>query len=148
MGREDIKALVNDKDWKTLYLADQLRVEKEAGNVFQDFHEGIIEFPPTYKYDLFSDDYDTSEKCRAPAWTDRVLWRRKALQGESLPCPGLVHWYGRSELKQSDHRPVLAVLDAEVLKVDEAKRGQIFEDSLSLVGPPDGSVMLKVMLFD
>lgn len=23
-------------------------------------------FAPTYKYDLFSDDYDTSEKCTAP----------------------------------------------------------------------------------
>jgi len=42
---------------------------------FQGFEEGNIEFAPTYKYDPFSDDYDTSEKCRSPAWTDRVLWK-------------------------------------------------------------------------
>lgn len=45
--------------------------------VFRGFIEGKITFPPTYKYDLFSDDYDTSEKMRIPAWTDRVLWRRR-----------------------------------------------------------------------
>ena len=44
--------------------------------VFKGFNEGPINFAPTYKYDLFSDDYDTSEKMRTPAWTDRVLWRR------------------------------------------------------------------------
>lgn len=51
--------------------------QQEGGNVFKNYQEGDITFPPTYKYDLFSDDYDTSEKCRAPAWTDRVLWKRR-----------------------------------------------------------------------
>lgn len=65
-----------------------------------------MNFAPTYKYDLFSEDYDTSEKCRVPAWTDRVLWRRRQLARDPPPgwSPGRVHWYGRSELKQSDHR--------------------------------------------
>ena len=46
--------------------------------VFQGFSEGLLDFAPTFKYDLFSDDYDTSEKARVPAWCDRVLWRRKS----------------------------------------------------------------------
>lgn len=45
--------------------------------VFRGFTEGNLDFAPTYKYDLFSEDYDTSEKCRTPAWTDRILWKRR-----------------------------------------------------------------------
>ena len=44
---------------------------------FRGFTEGRLTFAPTYKFDPFSDDYDTSEKMRIPAWTDRVLWRRR-----------------------------------------------------------------------
>jgi phosphatidylinositol-bisphosphatase len=61
------------------------QVQQEQGNVFKNFFEGDISFAPTYKYDLFSDDYDTSEKCRAPAWTDRVLWKRR----KQIPDTGI-----------------------------------------------------------
>jgi phosphatidylinositol-bisphosphatase len=61
------------------------QVQQEQGNVFKNFFEGDINFAPTYKYDLFSDDYDTSEKCRAPAWTDRVLWKRR----KQIPDTGI-----------------------------------------------------------
>lgn len=52
-------------------------MQQQQGNIFHDYLEGKINFPPTYKYDIFSDDYDTSEKSRQPAWTDRVLWKRQ-----------------------------------------------------------------------
>jgi hypothetical protein len=31
-----------------------------AGNVFQFYSEGLITFPPTYKYDVGTNYYDTS----------------------------------------------------------------------------------------
>ena len=39
--------------------------------VFQDFHEGRIKFKPTYKYDIGTDNYDTSPKLRIPSYTVR-----------------------------------------------------------------------------
>lgn len=145
MGREDVVAAVKNQDWQLLLSADQLKIEHLEGNVFEGFQEGDIGFPPTYKYDLFSDDYDTSEKCRVPAWTDRVLWRRRQLHKTPPPewSAGKVFWYGRAELKQSDHRPVLAIIDVEVLQVNKEKREVVFQEALKQLGPPDGSVLLQ-----
>lgn len=36
---------------------------------FEEYQEGPILFRPTYRYDVGTDDYDTSEKSRIPAWT-------------------------------------------------------------------------------
>ena len=125
--------------------------------MFHEFQEGVIAFPPTYKYDLFSDDYDTSEKARIPAWTDRILWRKRNFNSMSKdpndwplegrrPDAGVVYWYGRAELKQSDHRPVFGIFDVDILKLETNKREQIFEDALKGVGPADGSILLQVIL--
>ena len=45
---------------------------------------------------------------------------------------------------KSNHRPVLCVLDLDVLRVDAERRGRVFEEVVKSVGPTDGSVMLKV----
>lgn len=90
--------------------------------VFNGFNEGPLLFSPTYKYDTFrldkldlilykseflSDDYDTSEKCRSPAWTDRILWSSDFTTVELVQ-------YNRVELKTSDHRPVFALFRVHV----------------------------------
>lgn len=41
----------------------------DAGIVFAGYHEGPLLFRPTYRYDIGTDTYDTSEKMRVPAWT-------------------------------------------------------------------------------
>ena len=50
-------------------------------------------------------------------------------------------FYGRAELKQSDHRPVLAVLDVEARVVNPAKREDVVESLLERLGPSDGTVV-------
>lgn len=61
-----------------LYIRLQpILMQRCLQQVFRGFIEGNLDFAPTYKYDLFSEDYDTSEKCRTPAWTDRILWKRR-----------------------------------------------------------------------
>ncbi|CAH1403112.1 unnamed protein product [Nezara viridula] len=144
MDKEELKELLKENKLEYILQYDQLRVQKDAGNTFHNYNEGEITFPPTYKYDLFSDDYDTSEKCRAPAWTDRVLWKRRC-HTEDLPDdwnPGKLVFYGRAELKQSDHRPIIAVIDLDVHKVDEVKRMDIFKEVIKSSGPPDCTVVV------
>ena len=85
------------------------------GTAFGGFNEGTIKFAPTYKYDTGTNNYDTSEKHRAPAWCDRVLWK--------APDVTLLS-YGRHELLSSDHRPVSATFEVKVKKIIPPKHPQ------------------------
>ena len=55
--------------------------------VFQGYSEGKIMFQPTFKYDKGTNQFDSSFKCRPPAWTDRVLYNMAV---RSLPLFGKV----------------------------------------------------------
>nr|CAD7392934.1 unnamed protein product [Timema cristinae] len=149
MDKDEMKELIKKKDYDQILQHDQLNNQQEMGNVFKNFLEGDIFFAPTYKYDLFSDDYDTSEKCRAPAWTDRVLWkRRKQIPDTEDWNPGTLVHYGRAELKQSDHRPVIAIIDIDIFQVDDARRSRAFIDVVQDLGPPDATIVVHVEIFD
>lgn len=61
-----------------LRKADQCSQEMSLGRVFAGLQEGPLSFQPTYKFDKGVPgrmSYDSSEKRRVPAWTDRVLFR-------------------------------------------------------------------------
>lgn len=77
----------------------------------------------------------------------------KAVSNSMLPVdlpsdwnPGRLVHYGRAELKQSDHRPVIAVIDIEIFHVDESRRSQVFMEVIQDLGPPDATVVVQVWL--
>ncbi|XP_058152153.1 synaptojanin-1 isoform X10 [Dasypus novemcinctus] len=164
LPNEEVKELIRQQNWDSLIAGDQLINQKNAGQIFRGFLEGKMTFAPTYKYDLFSDDYDTSEKCRTPAWTDRVLWRRRkwpfdrsaedldllnaSFQDESKILytwtPGTLLHYGRAELKTSDHRPVIAMIDIDIFEVEAEERQNIYKEVIAVQGPPDGTVLVSI----
>nr|XP_050857592.1 synaptojanin-1 isoform X2 [Vespula vulgaris] len=145
MDKDEMKEMIKRNEIDQILQYDQLKVQQEQGNVFKNFLEGSITFPPTYKYDLFSDDYDTSEKCRQPAWTDRVLWKRRKQIPDIDWYPGKLIYYGRAELKQSDHRPVIAIIDVEVHRVEPQQREHVFKEVIEDLGPPDGTIIVKTV---
>ncbi|KAM5281721.1 synaptojanin-1 isoform 3-T3 [Ctenodactylus gundi] len=164
LPNEEVKELIRQQNWDSLIAGDQLINQKNAGQIFRGFLEGKVTFAPTYKYDLFSDDYDTSEKCRTPAWTDRVLWRRRkwpfdrsaedldllnaSFQDESKILytwtPGTLLHYGRAELKTSDHRPVVALIDIDIFEVEAEERQNIYKEVIGVQGPPDGTILVSI----
>jgi len=66
------------------------------------YREGLIGFPPTYKYLPGSDEFNSN---RCPAWCDRILYKT----GSALSLE-LLEYDSCSELRNtSDHKPVTAL---------------------------------------
>jgi hypothetical protein len=87
LDNETVRALVAAGDLQTLLLSDQvcqryvglplrpnqvikqLKQAMASGVAFTEYDEAPILFDPTYRYNVGTDLYDTSEKMRIPAWT-------------------------------------------------------------------------------
>lgn len=89
-----------------LLANDQLRRQQALGLAFVGFEEAEIQFKPTYKFDAESDTYDTSEKQRVPAYTDRILYKSRRKDAVQV-----LQYDACSEVRTSDHRPVFALLE-------------------------------------
>lgn len=116
LGREVAMELVKKRDLERLYENDQLNLQMVAGLAFPFYSESRIKFLPTYRFDVGKDEYDSSEKQRIPAWTDRILRKGSNIQQQS---------YSSAPLKFSDHRPVYATFRCIVNIVDEPLRDRI-----------------------
>ncbi|CAD0018039.1 unnamed protein product [Aureobasidium pullulans] len=109
MANEKTRQLVKMGDLEKLYENDQ---------TFPYYNEARITFLPTYKYDVGTDEYDSSDKARIPAWCDRVLTKGHNLRQ--------IH-YNTAPLKFSDHRPVYATFQCTITVIDEKKKQDISE---------------------
>jgi WD40 repeat protein len=130
MSRDTVVTAVKHNNLAKLLDRDQLLVarRRNPGLRLRAFEELPITFAPTYKYDVGTDNYDTSEKRRSPAWCDRILTRGRG-RIQQLD-------YKRHEVRVSDHRPVSGRFRLWVKKIDPKKRAmtwmrtqQSFEDT-------------------
>ncbi|GIL84443.1 hypothetical protein Vretifemale_13061, partial [Volvox reticuliferus] len=103
----DFTALVTEVQqgaFAKLLEVDQLRREIAAKRAFLGFHEGPINFEPSFKM-LRRRGHEYNPQ-RSPAYCDRILYR------SNLPLKQIrvVSYFSPSEIATSDHKPVGAVL--------------------------------------
>ncbi|KAK1599459.1 endonuclease/Exonuclease/phosphatase [Colletotrichum navitas] len=122
MSRDTVVIAVKQNNLAKLLERDQLLVAKRRNPAFKlrAFEEMPITFAPTYKYDVGTDNYDTSEKKRAPAWCDRLLYRG----GGRIKQID----YKRHEVRVSDHRPVTGRFKFTVKKIQPKARAMAWMD--------------------
>ncbi|KAM3611929.1 uncharacterized protein V6R79_026048 [Siganus canaliculatus] len=140
-----VKTSIDNNKYQLLWEKDQLNTAKDSETVLEGFQEGPLKFPPTYKFDVGTDTYDTSGKKRKPAWTDRILWRLRATApanaalgaGKRGSVSGLTsgtkvtqHCYrSHMEYTVSDHKPVSSIFTLQFpYKVDVPLVTIIVED--------------------
>ncbi|KAF3165290.1 hypothetical protein TWF106_000605 [Orbilia oligospora] len=117
--RDSVINTIKHDGYEKLLERDQLLMERKRNPGFRlrSFNEAPITFPPTYKYDVGTDTYDTSEKKRMPSWCDRILYRGLGRIRQTD--------YRRHEVHTSDHRPVSAVFQLRVKTVNKRKREEV-----------------------
>uniref|UniRef100_H3GU32 Inositol polyphosphate-related phosphatase domain-containing protein n=1 Tax=Phytophthora ramorum TaxID=164328 RepID=H3GU32_PHYRM len=122
---------------------DQLTIERLRGNVLKGFEEGALSFPPTYKFQAGTSEYEKrpEKKLRAPAWCDRVLWRAK-----SPPDVKLRSYNSVPALDLSDHKPVHAFFDVQVKYQVESKKTEVIRDIMMQLDKWENENMPKVRL--
>ncbi|XP_062097540.1 type IV inositol polyphosphate 5-phosphatase 11 [Humulus lupulus] len=99
--------LIRKDHHKLLMSKDQLLQEAERGHIFDGYCEGTLTFKPTYKYNVGTNNYDTSHKVRVPSWTDRILFKIEDMN----QMGATLHSYeSMDDIYGSDHKPVKAHL--------------------------------------
>lgn len=118
---------ISKGEWDVLRLKDQLLIEKTRNNIFSGFEEGILNFPPTYKYQPGTDLYEArpDRKLRAPAWCDRILWKTT----RNKEAVKLIK-YTTAPLNVSDHKPVYALFNCEVRQVVGTRMKGLYQELL------------------
>lgn len=121
VSRECAERIMDRGLYTDLWPEDQLlsQISKVPSHPFASFMESPLNFAPTYKYDRGTDRLDSSEKQRAPAYCDRILFR------SADPTSGIISYTSYPNMKISDHRPISAALKLRTKSIDRVSRERI-----------------------
>ncbi|KAH9425493.1 hypothetical protein DERP_006101, partial [Dermatophagoides pteronyssinus] len=133
-----VKKLLTLKEFDKLLAIDQLRNQMKERNCFQGFQEGKINHMPSYKYNTGTNEWDSSEKRRPPAWCDRILWRGEMIQ-QTI-------YRSHPELKDSDHKPVSALFQSQVLLIDHTLKRKVYEDVMKKLDKVENELLPQVSI--
>lgn len=101
---DDTVEMCHRAAWEEVRTADQLAEQMANRRVFVNFTEGVLDFPPTYRWDR-KENIFSNKKRQSPSYTDRIL-HYSSCRDESavslLELDAGAHFFG------SDHRPVRA----------------------------------------
>ncbi|XP_053938860.1 phosphatidylinositol 4,5-bisphosphate 5-phosphatase A isoform X1 [Cuculus canorus] len=131
-----VKYAIDSNILSQLWEKDQLNIAKSTWPVLSGFQEGPLNFPPTFKFDVGTNKYDSSAKKRKPAWTDRILWKIKSPgvglgAGGRRPSRGVLSvsqlcYCSHMEYTISDHKPVAAIFAVQFASKADKPPVEIF----------------------
>ena len=136
---ENFKDFVKGKsDWKKLLDYDQLNKSRKATMELDILNEMEINFQPTYKYCVDSNEFDytlnenldnnlkKSGKKRNPSWCDRILYKKNNKHQNIIGLE--YHSVMDEEFQDSDHRPVYAIFEVQVMKDNVQKKNEVLQE--------------------
>ncbi|NXG44021.1 PI5PA phosphatase, partial [Psilopogon haemacephalus] len=132
-----VKYAIDSNILSQLWEKDQLNIAKSTWPVLSGFQEGPLNFPPTFKFDVGTNKYDSSAKKRKPAWTDRILWKIKGGSGGAVGAGGRrasrsllsvtqLCYCSHMEYTISDHKPVAALFAVQFASKADKPPVEIF----------------------
>lgn len=134
MGDLNYRVTVSEKEAKEILKAslvsdllkyDQLIIEKQQNRAFFGFQEAVITFQPTFKYDVGTNQFDSSEKKRAPSFTDRILNLQNPLKSDDSNWAVNISYDSCMDISASDHKPLSSVYSAKVYLKLTSRFGQL-----------------------
>lgn len=132
---DEIRAMVARDELKQLIEKDQLLLVRREGRAFSQLQERLPQFPPTFKFEHGSNDYDMK---RRPAWTDRILYAVNENNYRNVRLTvEQTSYKSHPSYSISDHKPVTSEFTLKVYE-DTTERTITFKPiELWLVGEPN-----------
>lgn len=129
---QDIKDLVEKDRLEDLIQKDQLSMIRRQGRAFTQLEERLPAFPPTFKFEHGTSDYDLR---RRPAWCDRILYKSPRTEYKNVVLfTEQTSYRSHPAFNISDHKPVTSEFTIQVYEDPSEKSVEFASIQLWQIG--------------